>query len=61
MTWKVCFGIFLISFVDLLFYMCLSLRSVMSVSCRLAVTCWERADLLALLYVMFSCAFVRSE
>ena len=37
-------------------YLCLS--SVMSVSCSLVVTCWEMADLLALLYVMFSCAFV---
>ena len=37
-------------------YLCLS--SVMSVYCSLVVTCSERADLLALLYVMFSCAFV---
>ena len=29
----------------------------MSVSCSLIVTCWEIADLLALLYVMFSCVF----
>ena len=29
----------------------------MSVSYSLAVTCWERSDLLALLYVMFSCVF----
>ena len=36
----------------------LYLSSVMSVSCSLEVTCWERADLLALLNVMFSCAFV---
>ena len=27
------------------------------VSCSLVVTCWERADLLAVLYVMFSCVF----
>ena len=27
------------------------------VSCSLVVTCWERADLLALLFVMFSCHF----
>ena len=26
--------------------------------CSLVVTCWERTDLLALLYVMFSCTFV---
>ena len=32
--------------------------SVMSVYCSLVFTCWERADLLALFYVMFSCAFV---
>ena len=32
--------------------------SVMSNVCRLVVTCWERADLLALLCVTFSCAFV---
>ena len=31
---------------------------VLSVDCRLVVTCWVRADLLALLYVMFSCVFV---
>ena len=30
----------------------------MSVPCSLVATCWERADLLALLYVMFSCVFV---
>ena len=28
---------------DLFCYLCLSLPSVMSVSCSLAVTCWERA------------------
>ena len=38
--------------------MCLSLPSVMSVYCCLVVTCWDMADLLALLCVMFSCAFV---
>ena len=32
--------------------------AVMSVSCSLVVTYWERADLLALLYMMFSCVFV---
>ena len=30
----------------------------LSVHCSLVVTCWERANLLALLYVMFSCVFV---
>ena len=38
-------------------YVCLC-HIVLSVSCSLLVTCWERADLLALLYVMFSCVFV---
>ena len=32
--------------------------AVFSVSCSLVVTCWERADLLALLCVMLSCVFV---
>ena len=26
--------------------------------CSLVITCWERADLLALLYVVFPCVFV---
>ena len=30
----------------------------MSVSCSIVGTCLERADLFALLYVMFSCVFV---
>ena len=30
----------------------------MPVSCSLVVTRWERADLLAFLYVMFSCVFL---
>ena len=30
----------------------------LSVYCNLVVTCWERADPLALLYVMFDCVFV---
>ena len=37
------------------FHVC---QAVLSVPCSLVVTCWERADLLALLYVMFSCVFV---
>ena len=28
-----------------------------SVYCSLVVTCWERAELLALLYVMFHCVY----
>ena len=30
----------------------------MSIYCNLVVTCWEMADLLALLCVTFSCSFV---
>ena len=30
-------------------------HTVLSVPCSLVVNCWERADLFALLYVMFSC------
>ena len=42
----------------LLFVVCVCLgHTVLSVSCSLVVTCWEIADLLALLYVMFSCVF----
>ena len=32
--------------------------TVLPVPCSVVVTCWERADLLAHLYVMFSCVFV---
>ena len=41
-------------------YLCFMLVShtVLSVPCSLVVTCWERANLLVLLYVMFSCVFV---
>ena len=38
-----------------MFHVC---YAVLSVPCRLVVTCWERAGLLALLCVMFSCVFV---
>ena len=31
---------------------------VLSVPCSIVVSCWERANLLALLCVMFSCVFV---
>ena len=37
------------------FHVC---HAVLSVPCSLVATCWERVDLLALLYVMFSCVFV---
>ena len=33
-------------------------HTVLSVPCSLVITCWERADLLAFLYLMFSCVFV---
>ena len=33
-------------------------HAFLSVHCSLVVTCWERANLLVLLYVMFSCIFV---
>ena len=33
-------------------------HAVLSVHCSLVVTCWERANLMALVYVMFSCVFV---
>ena len=32
--------------------------AVLSVPCSLVVTCWERAALLALLFVLLSCVFV---
>ena len=32
--------------------------AVLCVPCSLVITCWERTDLLALLYVAFSCVFV---
>ena len=33
-------------------------HAFLSVHCSLVVTCWERDNLLALLYVMFFCVFV---
>ena len=39
------------------FVVCLC-YAVLSVPCSLVVTCWESANLLALLYVVFSCASV---
>ena len=33
-------------------------HTFISVYCNIVVTCWERADLLAFLYVMFSSVFV---
>ena len=43
---------FCVSFLLFLFRVC---RAIYSVHCSLMVTCWERTDLLALLYAMFSC------
>ena len=43
------------SFLLFMFRVC---HAFLSVHCSLAVTCWERADLLAFLYVMFYCVFV---
>ena len=36
------------------FVICVSCHAVFSVPCSLVVTCWERPELLDLLYVMFS-------
>ena len=36
---------------------CLSFYNVMFVPCGLVITCWERADVLALLCLMFPCVF----
>ena len=40
------------------FVICVSCNTVLSVLCSRVITRLERADLLALLYVMFSCVFV---
>ena len=42
----------------ILFVICVSCHTVLSFPCSLVITCWERADLLALLHVMFSCVFI---
>ena len=48
----------LLLWIFLLFVCCVCLcHAVLSVSCSLVVICWEMADLLALLYVMFNCVF----
>ena len=44
-------------FIFLLFHVCLN-YAVLSVPCSFVIICWERAGLLALLCVMFSCVFV---
>ena len=46
------------SFVDSFCYLCLNIclcYAVLSATCSLMITCCERADLLALLCVLFSC------
>ena len=45
---------------DPLSYLCFAFvcHTVLFVPCSLVVTCWETADFLALLYVMFPCVFV---
>ena len=44
------------SFLLFMFRVCLC-HPVLSVPCSLVVTCWERADLLVLMHVMFSWVF----
>ena len=43
---------------DLFCYLCFMFvcHTVLSVPCSIVIACWEMADPLALLYVMFSCA-----
>ena len=42
-----------------LIFICINLcHTAISVTCSFEVDSWERFDLLALLYVMFSCVFV---
>ena len=53
-------AVFLLWIFLFVIYVCLC-HTVISLSCSLEVTCWERADLLAFLYVMFSfCSFLLS-
>ena len=47
------------SFLSFTFRVCLC-HTVLSVLCSVVVTCWERADILALLCVMFPCVCVSS-
>ena len=42
----------------IIFVIYVSCHVLLSVCFSLVVTCWESADLLALLYVMFYCVFV---
>ena len=43
---------------DNIFVICVLCHTVLSVPCNLAVTCKKRADLMALLWALFSCVFV---
>ena len=42
----------------IIFVICVSCHTVLSISCSLVVTCLERADILALLYRLFPCVVV---
>ena len=46
-----------IRFLLFMFHVCLY-YTVLSVPCSLEITCWERAELLALMCVTFPCVFV---
>ena len=52
---RLCF--FCGSFLSFMIHVCLC-YTVLSVPCSLVITCWEKADLLALLCVVFSYVFV---
>ena len=43
---------------DMFCYCVCRCHNVMSVCCSFVVTCGERADILAFVYVVFSCVFV---
>ena len=46
---------FVIKVIFVIHVSCLSYHVFLFVHCSLVVTCWEGADILALLYVMFYC------
>ena len=43
---------------DLFYYLCGLTTCIMSVSFSLVITCWKKADLLDLVYVMFFLCFI---
>ena len=45
------------SFLLFMYHVCLC-YAALSIQCSLVITCWERADLFAVLCVVFSCVFV---